>query len=45
MPSPLNLTVDLTCHDITIANDFIIVTVDGHFNNSKNPRDMDEVAA
>ena len=45
LPSPLNLLVDLTCHDIAIANDFIIATVDGHFNNSKNPRDMDEVAA
>lgn len=45
LPSPLNLCMDVTCHEIDIANDFIIITIDGHFNNKQNPRDMDEVAA
>ncbi len=45
LKSPLNLTMDVTCHEIDIANDFVIVTIDGHFNNKENPRDMDQVAA
>lgn len=45
LKSPVNLTMDVTCHEITIENDFVIVTIDGHFNNSENPRDMDTVAA
>jgi len=41
---PLNLQIDVTVHEVMIKKDFLILTIDGHFNNSKNPRDMDQVA-
>lgn len=41
---PLNLQIDVTVHEILVRRDFLILTIDGHFNNSKNGRDMDQVA-
>ena len=41
---PLCIQIDLTIHEILIGENFIILTIDGHFNNFKNPRDMDQVA-
>ena len=40
----LKLQIDVTCHDLSVHNDYLIATIDGHINNYENPRNMDEVA-
>lgn len=40
----LSLEIDITIHEFLIHDDYIIVTIDGHFNNYENRRNMDEVA-
>ena len=40
----LKLQIDITCHDLAVIDDYVVATIDGHFNNYENPRNMDEVA-
>lgn len=40
----LHLEIDITVHEFSIHAEHIVVTIDGHFNNYDNRRNMDEVA-